>query len=91
MNFLKKNPDPDSDPDNYRDYRDKNANEAFVSKTTAIKRGMKTQCLNGVEYYFLLEGYYNQGYGYNQGGIASLNVDPQYSMLKQSNDFMGGF
>jgi|TARA_R110001606_G_scaffold375903_1_gene534346 hypothetical protein len=34
---------------------------------------------------------YRQGYRYNQGGIASLNVDPQYSMLKQSNDFMGGF
>ena len=38
-----------------------------------------------------MRDFYNQGYGYNQGGIASLNVDPQYSMLKQSNDFMGGF
>ena len=39
--------------------------------------------------------FYNQGYEYNQGGIASLNVDfnsdPNYQALKQTNNYMGGF
>ena len=29
--------------------------------------------------------------GYNQGGIASLNTDPYYDQLRQTNNFMGGF
>ena len=29
--------------------------------------------------------------GYNQGGIASINTDPYYDQLKQTNSFMGGF
>jgi len=28
---------------------------------------------------------------YNQGGIASINTDPYYDQLKQTNSFMGGF
>lgn len=42
-----------------------------------------------------MRDFYNQGYGYNQGGIASLDVDfnsdPNYQALKQTNNYMGGF